>query len=42
MNSVLVLNQDYQPLNVATMRRALNLLGSGKAEALEIVDDAPI
>jgi 5-methylcytosine-specific restriction endonuclease McrA len=32
---VLVLNQNYQPLNVATVRRAVVLLGVGKAELLE-------
>jgi hypothetical protein len=38
MNTVLVLNQDYQPLNVASVQRALNLLGKGKAEVLEEAD----
>ena len=33
--SVLVLNQNYQPLNLCTVRRALVLLGIGKAELLE-------
>ncbi len=32
---VLVLNQDYEPLNVCTVRRAVNLLGRGKAETIE-------
>ena len=32
---VLVLNQNYQPLNVCTVRRAVVLLGIGKAEPLE-------
>ena len=32
---VLVLNQNYQPLNVCTVRRAVVLLGGGKAELLE-------
>lgn len=36
MNSpVLVLNQNYEPLNVSRVRRAIGLLFSGKAEALE-------
>ncbi len=32
---VLVLNQNYQPLNVCNVRRAFSLLGRGKAETLE-------
>ena len=32
---VLVLNQNYQPLNVCNARRALVLLGLGKAELME-------
>ncbi len=32
---VLVLNQNYQPLNVCTVRRAIVLLDVGKAELLE-------
>ena len=32
---VLVLNQNYQPLNVCTVRRAVVLLNVGKAELLE-------
>jgi len=32
---VLLLNQNYQPLNVCTVRRAVVLLGIGKAELLE-------
>ncbi|MDA1281301.1 MAG: HNH endonuclease [Chloroflexi bacterium] len=35
---VLLLNQNYQPLNVCDVRRAFVLLGRGKAEALEITD----
>lgn len=35
MTSVLVLNQNYQPLNVCNARRALVLIGVGKAEVLE-------
>lgn len=33
-NPVLVLNQNYQPLNVCNARRAIILLGRGKAETL--------
>ena len=33
--NVLVLNQNYEPLNVCTARRAFNLLDRGKAEVLE-------
>jgi 5-methylcytosine-specific restriction endonuclease McrA len=35
---VLLLNQNYQPLNVCDVRRAFVLLGHGKAETLEITD----
>ncbi len=35
MNSVLVLNQNYEPLNVCNPRRAIVLLDRGKAEVLE-------
>jgi len=34
-SSVLVLNQNYQPLNVCNVRRAVSLLGRGKAESLQ-------
>jgi 5-methylcytosine-specific restriction endonuclease McrA len=33
--NVLVLNQNYEPLNVCTARRAFNLVDRGKAEVLE-------
>lgn len=33
--SVLLLNQNYEPLNVCHVRRAIVLLGKGKAELLE-------
>lgn len=36
--SVLVLNQNYEPLNVCNMRRALVLVIDGKAEVLEEYD----
>ena len=32
---VLVLNQNYQPLNICNVRRALVLVGRGKAELIE-------
>ena len=32
---VLVLNQNYQPLNICNARRALNLVGKGKAEMVQ-------
>jgi 5-methylcytosine-specific restriction endonuclease McrA len=35
VNSVLVLNQNYEPLNVCQARRAIVLLDRGKAEVLE-------
>ncbi|SVA76130.1 uncharacterized protein METZ01_LOCUS128984, partial [marine metagenome] len=31
---VLVLNQNYQPLNICSARRALVLMGRGKAELI--------
>jgi 5-methylcytosine-specific restriction endonuclease McrA len=34
-SNVLVLNQNYEPLNVCTARRAFNLVDRGKAEVLE-------
>lgn len=36
---VLLLNQNYQPLNVTDVRRAIVLVGRGKAEALEHRDE---
>ena len=36
---VLVLNQNYQPLNVCNARRAIVLLGRGKAETLIDCDE---
>jgi 5-methylcytosine-specific restriction endonuclease McrA len=35
MNPVLVLNQNYEPINVCNARRAIVLLDRGKAEVLE-------
>lgn len=35
MSAVLVLNQNYEPLNVCNARRALVLVDGGKAEVLE-------
>jgi 5-methylcytosine-specific restriction endonuclease McrA len=37
-NPVLVLNQNYEPLNVCNIRRAIILVISGKAEILEAYD----
>jgi 5-methylcytosine-specific restriction endonuclease McrA len=36
--SVLVLNQNYEPLNVCSVRRALILIFRGKAQHVEIAD----
>src|SRR5712692_3623525 len=41
MHQVLVLNQDYAPLQVAAVRRAFVLVDRGKAEVLEL-SDVPI
>src|SRR5205823_11598224 len=38
MSCVLVLNQNYEPLNVCNARRALVLVDGGKAEVLEHAD----
>ena len=38
--SVLVLNQNYEPLNVCNVRRAMVLVLRGKAEVLETARDA--
>ncbi|MCC7103778.1 MAG: HNH endonuclease [Chloroflexi bacterium] len=35
MSSVLVLNQNYEPLNICNARRALVLVDGGKAEVIE-------
>ncbi len=37
---VLVLNQNYEPLNITNLRRAITLLHLGKAEVVETVDRA--
>ena len=34
-STVLLLNQNYEPLNICTVRRAVSLLGLGKATLLE-------
>lgn len=41
MKEVLLLNADYEPLNVCHMRRAMALILLGKAEVLEI-DELPL
>ncbi|MBI2322440.1 MAG: HNH endonuclease [Chloroflexi bacterium] len=40
--SVLVLNQNYEPLNVCDFRRAFVLVSRGKAEVLEHADGATV
>ena len=37
--AVLVLNQNYEPLNVCDIRRAFRLLGAAKAELLQRLDE---
>lgn len=39
---VLVLNSDYEPLNVCNLRRAIVLLYLGKADVLHADDDTPL
>ena len=36
--AVLVLNQNYEPLNVCSVRRALSLVFCGKASSVELGD----
>ena len=38
-SAVLVLNQNYEPLNVCNARRAVVLVDKGKAEIIEHKDD---
>ncbi|MGI8424913.1 MAG: HNH endonuclease [Chloroflexota bacterium] len=38
MDAVLVLNQNYEPLNICNVRRAFVLVDRGKAEVLELGD----
>ena len=40
-HEVLILNSDYEPLNVCNLRRAFILLYLGKADVLHAHDDAP-
>lgn len=38
--NILVLNADYQPLNVTTLRRGFNLVYTGKAEVIKYGDES--
>ena len=42
MSSVLVLNYDYTPLNVTTIKRGFVLVDIGKAEVVKSDDESPI
>ena len=42
MTSVLVLNYDYTPLNVTTIRRGFVLVDKGKAEIVKGDNESPI
>jgi CRISPR/Cas system Type II protein with McrA/HNH and RuvC-like nuclease domain len=42
MSSVLVLNFDYTPLNVTTIKRGFVLVDKGKAEIIKSDDESPI
>ena len=42
MSSVLVLNYDYTPLNVTTIKRGFVLVDKGKAEIVKSDDESPI
>ena len=39
MNRVLLLNADYEPLSICSMRKALNMMIKGKAEPLHLVEN---
>lgn len=42
MERVLVLNSDYSPLNVTSVRHGFKLVYKGKAEVVKSADDSPI
>ena len=42
MENILLLNQDYTPLNVTTLRRGFKLVFKGKAEVISHDDNNPI
>ena len=42
MESILVLNNDYTPLNITNLKRAFNLLYKGKAEVITFNENKPI
>ena len=42
MESILVLNNDYTPLNITNLKRAFNLLYKGKAEVITFNEKKPI
>ena len=42
MESILVLNNDYTPINVTGLNRAFKLVYLGKAEVVESDDEKPI
>lgn len=42
MDKVLVLNYDYTPLNVTTLKRGVNLVLEGKAEILYSIENKPM
>lgn len=42
MKTILLLNQDYSPLNVTTLRRAFKLVFKGKAEVISHDEENPL
>ena len=42
MESILVLNNDYTPLNITNLKRAFNLIYKGKAEVITFNKNKPI
>lgn len=40
--AILVLNADFQPLNVTTLKRGFNLVWNGRAEIIKYDSDSPI
>jgi hypothetical protein len=39
MNRVLLLNADYEPLSICTIRKAVNLMLKGKAEPIHFLEN---
>lgn len=42
INKVLVLNSDYQPINICSVRRAFNLILNGRADIIKDYKNSPL